>query len=102
VTPCALAEAPHLVCMGSYWLPVRAQDAAAATTHWFRLSAYVDLVRGHERVVLSYGASTATPVLLRFQRERCSSAFPGGGSERSSGAGRRRSARSPRTARASR
>jgi GTP cyclohydrolase II len=77
VAPCALADAPHLVCMGSYWLPVRAKDDDDATTHWFRLSAYVDLMRGHERVVLSYGASTATPVLLRFQREALLERIPG-------------------------
>jgi GTP cyclohydrolase II len=77
VAPRALAEAPHLVCMGSYWLPVRAKDDPDAATHWFRLSAYVDLVRGHDRVVLAYGATEATPVLLRFQRESLLERIPG-------------------------
>jgi GTP cyclohydrolase II len=77
VAPRALAGAPHLVSMGSYWLPVRAKDVDDATTHWFRLSAYVDLVRGRERVVLSYGASGETPALLRFQREALLERIPG-------------------------
>jgi GTP cyclohydrolase II len=77
VAPRVLTDAPHLVCMGSYWLPVRAKDDPDATTHWFRLSAYVDLVRGHDRVVLAYGTSEATPVLLRFQRESLLERIPG-------------------------
>jgi hypothetical protein len=34
-------------------------------------------VRGHDRVVLSYGTSEATPVLVRFQRESLLERIPG-------------------------
>lgn len=66
VTPHALGDAPHVVRIGSYWLPVR---MSAARPLWFRLHAYLDVRRDRERVVLAYGAPTASAVLVRVQRE---------------------------------
>jgi GTP cyclohydrolase II len=77
VTPYALAAAPSLMCMGSYWLPIRMRTEEAPTTHWVRLHAYVDLARGREHVVLTYGDPAASPVLLRLQRESLLERLPG-------------------------
>lgn len=95
VAPQALAGAPHLVRLGAYWLPVRphaavrAVDASSAATPapgapdtmWLQVHAYVDVVRGRERVVLVHGAPSTAPVLVRVQcealLERLPSAVPG-------------------------
>ena len=65
VTPYALAAAPSLMCMGSYWLPIRMRTDEAPTTHWIRLHAYVDL---------RAGASTSSSRTAIRRRRRCSCA----------------------------
>ena len=69
IVPHALVEAASLVRIGAYWLPVRAFDGGDPAPHWFRVHAYADLASGRERVVLTYGDATATPALVRWQRE---------------------------------
>ncbi len=69
IVPAGLVAATSLVRIGAYWLPVRVHDDAVVAAHWFRLHAYADLAGGRERVVLTYGDQTTTPVLLRVQRE---------------------------------
>ncbi|MCC6847104.1 MAG: GTP cyclohydrolase II [Deltaproteobacteria bacterium] len=69
VAPYALPEAPTLIGLGSYWLPVRRWAEPAAPPAWCRLHAYVEAARGRERVVLIYGDAETKPVLLRVQRE---------------------------------
>jgi 3,4-dihydroxy 2-butanone 4-phosphate synthase / GTP cyclohydrolase II len=101
VMPRPVAGAPHLVGLGTYWLPVRdalaarsdsdalaapsdsdasaapsASAAVAARPHWFRLHAYADLASGRERVVLAYGDEAARAPLIRVQREAVVERFP--------------------------
>ena len=68
IEPAPLAEAPHLMHVASYLLPVLARDAGGSREpHWFWLHAYHDDATARERVVLAYG-SPAEPALLRVQR----------------------------------
>ncbi len=75
VTPEPVASAPDLVRIGGYWLPIRSHPET--TPHWFRLHAYADLTHGRERVVLTYGDATTTPVLVRWQHEALLERIPG-------------------------
>jgi 3,4-dihydroxy 2-butanone 4-phosphate synthase / GTP cyclohydrolase II len=69
VAPHALAIGAGVVRIGAYWLPIRRSRADGGDAHWFRLHAYVDLATGRERVVLTHGDPTASPTLLRIERE---------------------------------
>ncbi len=77
VEPHALEGAPHLVHLGTYWLPVRGDDRGRPAPHWFRLHAYADLASGHERVALTYGDPAAAVPLVRVQREALLERFSG-------------------------
>jgi GTP cyclohydrolase II len=66
IEPKPLHDAPHLVHVASYLLPVLMRDGAGGP-HWFWLHAYHDGTTGRERVVLAYGSS-AEPALVRIQR----------------------------------
>jgi 3,4-dihydroxy 2-butanone 4-phosphate synthase/GTP cyclohydrolase II len=77
IVPHALSETSTLVRVGAYWLPVRAHDHRDPAPHWFRLHVYADLASGRERVVLTYGDATTTPVLLRWQHESLLERIPG-------------------------
>jgi len=67
IDPTPIRDAPHLVHVASYLLPVLPRDAGAHGPHWFWLHAYHDGVTGRERVVLAYGSS-AESALVRIQR----------------------------------
>lgn len=70
IAPEPLADAPGLVRLASYLLPVRGADAA-----WFRLHVYLDVVARRERIVLTYGTG-GDDVLVRLQREHLLDRFP--------------------------
>jgi len=66
--PMPLVEAPWLLRVASYLLPVSAErDEAAPQPVWFRLAVYFDLARREERMVLSLDGPRAP--LLRFQSD---------------------------------
>jgi GTP cyclohydrolase II len=75
--PHSIVEATSLVRIGTYWLPVRAPDGAPGAAHWLRLFAYADLASGRERIVLTHGEASASPVLVRIQREALLERLPG-------------------------
>ena len=75
--PFALAEAPHLIRMASYLLPIR--PPAGGEPVWFRSHVYFDLLAGCERVVLTYQEehqSRDRPPCVRIQRESLFERFP--------------------------
>jgi GTP cyclohydrolase II len=83
--PQALAQAPSLVHMASYLLPVMLQDHEETSgPHWFRSHAYVDVTTGRPRVVLTYGPPRAGALPVRVQPETLLERFsmPGGGPHR--------------------
>ncbi|HWP64471.1 MAG TPA: GTP cyclohydrolase II, partial [Candidatus Limnocylindria bacterium] len=66
VDPAPLPEAPQLLHVASYLLPVLAGGAAQRAPHWFWLHAYLDRASGREHVVLAYGSPGAS-ALVRVQ-----------------------------------
>ena len=75
--PHAVEGAPHLVALGSYWLPVRTGDGAEDhSAEWFRLHAYADLATTRERVVLTHGDPARGTPLVRVQSEAVVERFP--------------------------
>lgn len=68
IEPSPLDDAPHLVHVASYLLPVLARHGTGSRQpHWFWVHAYHDAAAGRERVLLAYGSS-AEPALVRVQR----------------------------------
>lgn len=83
--PATLPQAPHLVHMASYMLPVAVRDGGDAPgPHWFRLHAYLDVTTGRERVVLTYGRPDHPAPLVRLQPDTLLERFSlrGGGTHR--------------------
>jgi len=83
--PATLPQAPHLVHMASYMLPVALRDGGKNPgPHWFRLHAYLDLTTGRERVVLTYGRPEHPAPLVRLQPDTLLERFslPGRGTQR--------------------
>ncbi len=75
VTPTALPEAPHLLHVASYLLPVRAL-APAEGAHWFRLHAWVDRRSGAERLVLTLARDSDAVPLIHVHAETLLGRFP--------------------------
>jgi GTP cyclohydrolase II len=73
--PHRLRARPAFLRTASYLLPVR-PDPAAATVHWFRLHAFVDLRLQRERVLLTYCRDPDAAALVRVQREVLFERFP--------------------------
>jgi 3,4-dihydroxy 2-butanone 4-phosphate synthase/GTP cyclohydrolase II len=70
--PYPLPGRPRFVHLAAYLLPI----LDAGGPHWFRLFAYLDLESAVERVVLSYGPTSASAPLVRIQGERLFERFP--------------------------
>jgi GTP cyclohydrolase II len=68
--PHAVAGAPRFLALAAYFLPVRLAEGPA----WFRVHAYLDVERGAERVVLTYGDGDEP--LVRLQPETLLDRFP--------------------------
>jgi GTP cyclohydrolase II len=82
--PALLPQAPHLLHMATYFLPVALRDGENPGPHWFRLHAYLDVTTGRERVVLTYGRPEHTGSLVRLQADTLLERFSlrGGGTHR--------------------
>lgn len=77
--PVALPQAPHLLRMASYLLPIVARRGGEpAAPHWLRLHAYLDLDMGAEWIVMTRGRTNGVAPLVRVQTETLLERFAGG------------------------
>jgi 3,4-dihydroxy 2-butanone 4-phosphate synthase / GTP cyclohydrolase II len=68
--PRPLPQAPQLVHMASYLLPVLLRgERDDPGPHWFWAHVYLDVAVARPRVVLTYGRPAAEPLLVRVQPE---------------------------------
>jgi GTP cyclohydrolase II len=82
--PYALPDAPHLIHVASYLLPIlipRDDRSSGAPPHgegphWFWLHAYFDLETSRDRVVLTYRREADAVPLVRLQCESLLARFP--------------------------
>lgn len=75
VTPTPLPEAPHLLHVASYFLPVRALPPAEGA-HWLRLHAWVDRVTGAERLLFTLTRNRDARPLVHVHAETLLGRFP--------------------------
>ena len=76
--PVALPQAPHLLRMASYLLPIVApQGAQPGAPDWLRLHAYCDLDTGAEWIVMTRGVTNGGAPLVRLQPETLLERFAG-------------------------
>ena len=84
VAPTPLRDAPHLVRVARYWLPVAFQrgahragtGACAEPPAWWRLHLYVDVGSARDWVVLTFDSGAAEGSLARVQPEALLDRFP--------------------------
>lgn len=69
VTPHALPEAPQLLCVARYLLPVPLRGRPAETPLWLWLHAYLDRESGRERVAFTHGRGVGAAVPSHVQHE---------------------------------
>jgi GTP cyclohydrolase II len=76
--PAALPQAPHLLRMASYLLPIAVpEDGRPDGPYWLRLHAYLDLDTGAEWIVMTRGRTNELAPLVRVQPETLLERFAG-------------------------